>query len=108
MVGIEEVFSDKLTYIHKYYPPIIHKRIISQSSLFTVSKYPYVDIGELVEGKKDQIFAEILIPNKNVAGIRSELSKLGINGKSIWPDIDGVVKYIEWFFSEKYTELKES
>jgi len=107
IIGIEEVFSDKLTLIHKYYPPIIHKRIISQSSLFTVYRYPYIDMREHVKDGKDQIFAEIQIPYKNVVGIRGELSKLGINGKSIWPDIDGVVKYIEWFFSEKYTELKQ-
>jgi len=107
IIGVAEVFSDKATLIHKYYPPIIHKRIISQSSLFTVCRYPYIDMGKQVEGRTDQIFTEVRIPHENVASIRSELSKLGINGKSIWPDIDGVIKYIEWFYSEKYSDLRK-
>ena len=103
------VFSDRLKHIYKYLPPIIHHRIISQSSLFTVHPEPYSDMKKLLEksGKvSGELLDEIQIPNQHVVRIRSELNKLGVNGKSIWPDIEGVVKYIQWFVSEIYTEPK--
>ena len=83
----------------KFYPPIIHNRIISQSSLFLVCNSPYLDMRE----RKDQKLHELQIPFINVLDIRNELSKLGINGKSIWPDIEGVIKYVQWYMLEKYS-----
>jgi hypothetical protein len=102
-----KVFSDRIQRIHKYLPPIVHQRIISQSSLFTVHPKPYQDMRMLIN--KNQKFSgerleEIIIPRQYVSRIRSELNRLGVNGKSIWPDIEGVIKYTQWFVLEKYSE----
>jgi len=95
---IEKVFSDEIEYISKFYPPIIHKRIISQSSLFLVCNSPYLDIRERKDGKLD----EVIIPQDAIKNIRFELSRLGVDSKSIWPDFTSIVKYIQWFMSERY------
>ncbi|MBC8204830.1 FRG domain-containing protein [bacterium] len=98
-----EVFSDKFSGVRKYLPPIVHGRIIAQSSIFTVSFEPYIDMHEQKNNNQDYWLREIIIPYQSVGNIRDDLNKLGVNGKSIWPDIDGIVKYINWFYLEKYS-----
>jgi hypothetical protein len=39
---------------------------------------------------------KIIIPNAKANAIRDELNRIGINDKSVFPDLSGLGNYIKW------------
>ena len=101
----EEKFCPSSCRITKIFlPKVISRRISAQWGAFTVH---YVDdSGKVIAFQKDSNFSnkllKIKIPAKKQSDIRKSLDMLGVNGASVFPDIDGLCGHLEW----KYLTLK--
>jgi len=47
------------------------------------------------------IFVELVVPIDSLRQIKLDLSKLGVNEKFIYPDIEGVARFVQWYSLEK-------
>ena len=92
-------FDNRLTKIFR--PKVLTRRISAQSGVFTAHK--------IVDGKrfialeknktyKDRLFKLKILPN-DFAPIRKELQIFGVNAASLFPDLDGLSKHLEWRYS---------
>lgn len=84
-------------------PNHITKRISSQFGWFTIHKsnaenrfVPF----EVSKDYRDRLF-KIKIESKCFAECKRRLHNFGINSASMYPDIDGLAKHVEWIFMEK-------
>jgi hypothetical protein len=68
-------------------PPDISPRIAAQSSLFTIRKDPGIPI---------QPDLTAIIPQVHRPTILRQLEDLGINRRTLFPDMDGIAAYIKW------------
>ncbi len=70
-----------------YYPSHLHSRISNQEGAFTVHPIPTeeLDWGTIVE---------VVIPHGRRQEIKSDLFRYGVNSKSIFPNLEGVAKWI--------------
>lgn len=80
-------------------PMLEDSRVISQNGWFTVHslsrKYNrYIPLGELKHHAEGMIKIGIEIESREK--ILKDLDKLGINYQTIFPDLEGVCKYINW------------
>ncbi len=93
--------SNKVTKIYR--PKIISRRISSQDGVFSVHKINE-DNKFLAFNKnknyKDKL-TKITIEPKNFAHIKKGLNLLGINNSTIFPDIDGLCKHLEYRFAHE-------
>ena len=84
---------------------IISKRISAQSGVFTCHKI--LENDNIVGFEKHRSYKKklirIYIKSSDFAAIRKQLNMLGINNASVFPDIDGFCKHLEW----KYSKLKD-
>lgn len=85
-----------------FQPNHIAKRIVSQLGWFTVHKY-LVDRKKFIPLEKNKTYKprlkKIVVPSENFSDIRYQLDRMGINAKSIYPDLDGLCKHIQWLNS---------
>ncbi|MEP1385285.1 MAG: FRG domain-containing protein [Paraglaciecola sp.] len=86
----------------------LNTRIVSQEGCFSSFPFPFEDIEnfdpfEDLESSQNNVLSlkKILIPSKIKPNIRTELHKLGVNHRSIYPGLDGVSKTIVRGFSRK-------
>ena len=68
-------------------PPHISPRIAAQGSIFTIQRDP---------GKAIQPDVTITIPFKKRASILRGLDGLGVNRKTLFPDMEGLASYLQW------------
>lgn len=70
-------------------PDIVSPRMSAQSAIFSIQPNPFIEF------KSDKL-SRIIIPN----GIRGELletlNKYGIHRKALFPDLDGLSKWLKW------------
>jgi hypothetical protein len=100
----ESPFSNKNTRIFR--PNIISQRISAQSGVFTVHKFisnnPSLkhDVVQFNthKGFKDRLI-KIKIPHEKFPDLRVKLNLAGINASTVFPDIDGLCKHLEWRYS---------
>lgn len=84
-------------------PNHITKRISSQFGWFTIHKSNDENRFVPFEESKDygdRLF-KIKIESKCFAECKRRLHNFGINSASMYPDIDGLAKHVEWIFLEK-------
>ena len=91
-----ELFNQQSTKIFK--PNLSNSRVIAQSGWFSL--HPHQGVNG-VRGLDDDIahFTSIYhmeIPESEKTSIMSTLNILGINHSSLFPDLDGLCKYINW------------
>src|SRR5690606_15367924 len=72
-----------------YLPSHITGRIRAQSGLFTISADPTVPL------TKD-VVAQIRIKKEGKREIKHMLNKIGVHEKALFPDVDGLAKWIRW------------
>jgi len=98
------------------YPTHIARRISTQRSCFTVHGRDAKGLEEL-QGKKNPSLLKIRIPSFRVQAIRRELEASGIDEATIFPDLDGLSRYLslKWRKDEHkqphngvYTRLRPS
>ena len=82
---------------------VISRRISAQSGAFTVHKILGDD--KMIRFENNKQFKNKLTPiyikGANFAKLRKQLSMLGVHSGSVFPDIDGFCKNLEWRFAKK-------
>lgn len=98
---MKDPFKGRSTKIFK--PNHITKRISAQFGWFTIhrseSNGKFVAFEQNPE-YSDRLF-KIEIDSKCFKECKSRLHNFGINSASMYPDIDGLAKHVEWLFLEK-------
>ncbi|HEX4375335.1 MAG TPA: FRG domain-containing protein [Puia sp.] len=84
-------------------PTLNNERIIAQSGWFTAHKYStsancFVDLRTNAE-IKDSII-EVIIPKGTKPTVLESLNVFGINSQSLFPDVSGICKQMNWEFSK--------
>lgn len=81
---------------------VISRRISAQSGVFTVHKI--LDRNKFVAFEKHANFKKKLSPlhikGSDFAEIRKQLSLLGVSSASVFPDIDGFCRNLEWRYAK--------
>jgi hypothetical protein len=93
--------SNKVTKIYR--PKIISRRISSQNGVFSVHKINNND--KFIAFNKNKNYknklTKIIIESKHFSQIKKDLDLLGINNSTIFPDIDGLCKHLEYRFTHE-------
>lgn len=82
-----------------YRPNHITSRITNQNGWFTVHKISEMgDISEALENDSEHIstLAKFILPNNLRSNILKILDTLGVNQYSLFQDLEGLSKYLEW------------
>jgi len=80
-----------------YLPRHVTPRIKVQSGIFTVHPDP-------TEPLRDQVVARLIIPREFCFKIQLGLNMMGINRKALFPDVDGLSRWIKWM---KYDTVRD-
>lgn len=94
-----------------FQPNHITKRIVAQDGWFTVHKYvdskkQFLRFDKLKDYKKCLI--KLSIAADNFERIREQLEDCGISDASLFPDLDGLCRYIVWNKSKKRKGIKHT
>ncbi|MCL2097710.1 MAG: FRG domain-containing protein [Bacteroidales bacterium] len=85
---------------------VVSRRISAQAGVFTVHKI--LKENQMVRFETNKNYKskliKLLIKGKDFAKIRKQLSMLGINYATIFPDIDGFCRNLEWRFAKHSDE----
>jgi FRG domain-containing protein len=73
-----------------FMPPHITRRIAAQSGLFTIHWKPTEPINRRTIDK-------LVIPNSLRESFKTTLCRYGIHRGTLFPDLDGQARYIEWY-----------
>lgn len=80
-------------------PKMNNPRIIAQHGWFTVHSYSSIDkkFVSLEKNKKISPFlSEFVIPNNKKRSILHSLDRSGINSRTLYPDMEGLCRYLNW------------
>lgn len=95
--------SNKITKIFR--STVVSRRISAQAGLFTVHKIN--ENGKKIRFETNREFknklTKVIIPHDKFSTLRRQLHVLGVNNATIFPDIDGFCRHLEWRFS-KYSD----
>jgi len=102
----EDPFQGEKTKV--FSPRDVSERIVAQQAIFTVHKYiksekRFIPLERNLLYKK--YLTKIMIPNNAFSILRYDLDKCTINSSTLFPDMDGLCKYIVWC-NAKYTDEK--
>ncbi len=80
-------------------PNLNNVRIVAQGGWFTAHRYSkkgkrFVSLESNTDIKRSLI--QIEIPGKAKSGTLKQLDMLGINSQSLFPDVEGLCKYVNW------------
>ena len=98
----KDPFSLNQTFILK--PTLNNERIIGQYGWFTIHNYS-ADVGRFVAlneniNTSDKI-TKIIIPSDLKLTLLNRLTLMGVNAKSIFPDLEGYCKHINWKYLDR-------
>ena len=86
--------------IVKIIPTSIIQRIVRQRGLFTMNKWFWIDLRQLVKSKTcSGHLATIRIPSAAARRILRELVSLGIDRSMLFPDLDGLAEHLNFIKS---------
>lgn len=93
-------FQEGTTKVFK--PNHITKRISAQFGWFTIHKYVERKWIAFEKNKEyaDRLF-KIKVSSEAFSECKKRLHNFGINSASMYPDIDGLAKHVEWLYLEK-------
>jgi hypothetical protein len=98
--------SNKITKVFR--STVVSRRISAQAGIFTVHKINKE--GRMIKFETNREFKDKLtkaiIPHEQFASIRKQLHVLGVNHATIYPDIDGFCRHLEWRYSKYADERK--
>ncbi len=111
-INDESPLSNKNTRIFR--PNTISQRISAQRGVFTVHKFMNNKPGlkhDVVQFNTHKAFKDRLIkleiPHENFSDLRAKLNVAGINASTVFPDIDGLCRHLEWshsFYPDEKTD----
>jgi hypothetical protein len=70
-------------------------RITVQSGLFTIHPHP-------AEPFTDAAIDKLVVPADKRKAIKKTLNKVGIDTGSLFPDLDGIARHIDWLRTDEY------
>lgn len=80
-----------------FFPKGNSGRIVNQRGLFTISPNPNVPLEETDQGER---MTKYLIDKKCILDIKQKLDFFGINEFAIFPDLDGLSKYLNSYVND--------
>jgi len=83
--------------IGRYKPKGIASRILRQSAIFTVHNPPHLSLKKTL--KNNDKLESIIISNKYRKELMFELNQYGINALSLFNDLSGLSKHINWYMA---------
>lgn len=98
----ESPFTNTKTRIYK--PKLNNQRIISQFGWFTAHKFSrksgkFVPLESNVDMK--HLIVKVKVPSKIHEVILQKISRLGVNNHTIFPDIEGLCRHLNWKYKGK-------
>ena len=84
------------TQIGRFIPRHVTRRITAQTGLFTIHPNPHDDF------RADQRISQFVIKKNFRKPLKDILYKYGIHRASLFPDLDGLSKHIEWLRTDVY------
>lgn len=97
LVATKELNPFEIKRIHVFHPAHVTTRITAQQACFTVHPPPFYDMRRVQ--RVDEELVKFTIKRKYRTQIKNDLDRLGINCASLFPDLDGLCKYLKWSFS---------
>ncbi len=108
IIGQLNINPFNITKVMVYIPKHVSKRIAAQYGCFTI--HPYIPSNSTyTDNEKDNFLTlsskncdsrplmfSIFVKNENFAKIRIELNQCGINSSSMFPDMNGLCRHVEW------------
>lgn len=85
----------KVKRVAKVIPSHVSTRIAAQSGLFTLHPEPEVAFDS-------PNLRKFIVPSGNRRSIKRELNKIGVDGASLFPDLDGIARHIDWLRTNAY------
>jgi hypothetical protein len=92
----------QLAQVAVYLPRVIDQRVSRQSGVFTVHNdaISEIDVKELDHPLSGTNLVRIVIPQQLKLPILEMLDDYGVHGHGIFPDLDGLSRYINWKTNE--------
>ena len=85
-----------------FVPRHLTPRIRAQVAAFAIHKY-VKKIGTFVPLERNRqqkrFLRKLLIPPEQFSEMRYQLDRCGVNASSLFPDIDGLSRYLDWYYS---------
>lgn len=85
----------KVDRVARVIPSHVSTRITVQSGLFTIHPDP-------TEAFDPPSLQKFIVPVANRRAIKRELNKIGIDRASLFPDLDGIARHIDWLRTNAY------
>jgi hypothetical protein len=85
------------------YPTYTARRISTQRSCFTIHGADPAGLDKLFS-RRDAHVARVVVPARAVPQIKAELSIAGIDETAIFPDLDGLGRFLNNLFDEEREE----
>lgn len=97
----EDLSPFNIEKIRVFIPPHVNPRITAQQGLFTVHPLKGSEASEPLERQNRSRLSliKVLIHNDYKPILRQQLSELGVNAASIFPDLDGLSSHLQWMES---------
>jgi len=84
------------TTVSRFIPPHLTRRITAQAGVFTIHPAPLADF------RASSKVTALVIPRSFRRQLKSILYGYGIHRGSLFPDLDGVAKHIDWLRTESF------
>lgn len=96
-IATKNVNPFEIKKIHVFHPTHVTVRITAQQGCFTVHPPPFYEMSRIQ--RTDEELVKFTIKEEFRPQIKNDLDRLGINAASLFPDLDGLCKYLKWSFS---------
>ncbi|SYZ71855.1 FRG domain protein [Candidatus Zixiibacteriota bacterium] len=97
---------DMIKHLIPVFPDMIDSRIVAQEGCFTIfphapDKKPYRPLEDTTAYNASYLMMlKIVIPRDKKRTFRHDLNKLGVNSRTLFPDLSGLSDFIAWKFKE--------
>jgi hypothetical protein len=97
----DELSPFSIPKIRVFIPPHISPRITAQQGLFTVHPLKGSEASDPLENQSRGRLSliKVMIHDDHKPILRQQLSELGVNAASIFPDLDGLSSHLQWIES---------
>lgn len=86
---VEEIGCSNLREIHAFFPPHATRRVTAQSGMFTIHPTNNMSL-------ESKLIKKIIIPAKRKQYFLEKLAKYGVHAGTLFPDLDGLSRYIKY------------
>jgi hypothetical protein len=97
-------------FVIKFDPRWVTQRLAMQNGIFTYHSPPQLSLAKYIREvlpnkkkikKRIMNLEKIIIKQENLKEIKKTLSFYGINDRTLFPDFDGLSKWVSWFYSDE-------